>query len=420
MVLVIHRRAGKTTAALNHLQRDALQIPNSRWAYIAPTYKQAKFIAWDLIKQYSRIIPKIDYNEAELTVKYPNRAKLTLYGADYPDSLRGLGFWGVVFDEYSQQPSNIFTEIIRPTLADKKGYAIWIGTPKGKNEFYRLYQEGRNNPDWFSLLLTVDDTGVISKEELADAKNIMGSDEFLQEWYCSFEASIKGAYYAEEIAEARQKKRISKVPYDKALKVHTVWDLGVGDATSIGFWQRVGKELRLIDYYESTDKGLDHYIAYLQRKPYIYGSHFAPHDIQVREFSTGKSRLEIAKGLGINFEIVANLAVDEGINAVRLMFNHLWIDENRCQIFLDYLSQYHKEWEEKRGAFRNKPYHDFTSHAADMLRYTALSEHKMTNEEQNVYIQPPYQPASDYEGGDRQIQTSPYSPADIIKTLKGL
>jgi len=379
-VIIAHRRSGKTTASLNHLQKTALEVKGTKLAYIAPTYKMAKNIAWDIIKQYSKICPGIEYNESELSVKYANGSKLTLYGSDYPDSLRGMGFWGVVFDEYSQQPSNIFTEIIRPALADHSGYAIWIGTPKGKNDFYRLYEQAKRDSDWYSTLLTVEDTNILPEEELIDAKKSMSSDEYNQEFNCSFEANIKGAYYAEEINKARLDKRIRIVSYEQKIPVHTVWDLGIGDATSIGFWQKVANEIHLIDYYESSDKGLPHYISYLQRKEYVYGKHFAPHDIEVRELSSGKSRKEIAQGLGINFEVVPNLSVDDGINACRMMWNRLWIDEGKCQVFLDYISQYRKEWDDRHGMFKTKPLHDFTSHAGDMLRYTALVENLMSND----------------------------------------
>jgi hypothetical protein len=181
-VLVIHRRAGKTTAAINHLQRDALRNAGSFYAYVAPTYKQAKLIAWDLLKQYSRVIPGIDYNESELTVKYPNGSKIRLFGADNPDSLRGIGLWGVVFDEYSQQPSNIFSEIIRPALADHADYAIWIGTPKGRNDFYRLYLAAQDDPAWYARLLSVHETGILSAEELQDARKVMTEEEYNQEF----------------------------------------------------------------------------------------------------------------------------------------------------------------------------------------------------------------------------------------------
>jgi len=381
IVVVAHRRAGKTTMALNHLQRDALKIKNSRWAYISPTYKQSKFIAWDLIKQYAKVIPGVIFNESELTVKYPNGSKLTLYGADYPDSLRGMGFWGVIFDEYSQQPSNIFSEIIRPALSDHKGYAIWIGTPKGKNEFYRLYQQGLKDDNWLTILLTVKDTGLISEEELNEAKKVMTEDEFNQEFNCSFEASIKGAYYSKEINTARIENRITNVPYDQALKVHTVWDLGKGQNMAIGFYQKTGKEIRMIDYWEgSNDDGLPQAIKYVLGKDYIYGKHFAPHDIKSVDISTGKTRIDTAKSLGINFDVVEEIGVDNGISRGKMMFRRLWIDQTKCAFFLDAISQYHQEWDDKRGCFKNVPYHDWTSHAADQYRYASIVEDKMSNE----------------------------------------
>ena len=242
IALVLHRRAGKTTAVLNHLQRDALLTPNSRFAFLAPTYKQAKNIAWDLLKYYARPIPGVEFNEAELTVKYPNGARLTLYGVDNPDSLTGNALWGVGFDEYSQQPSNVFSEIIRPALGDHEGYAIWIGTPKGKNELYNLYEYSKTDPDWFSLLLTAEDTKIIPKAELEDARKTMTDDEYQQKFMCSFEAAIKGAYYAKVLEQARKDKRITDVPHEAILRVHTWWDLGVGDSTVIGFFQTYGPE----------------------------------------------------------------------------------------------------------------------------------------------------------------------------------
>ena len=372
-VIVAHRRSGKTTATLNHLQRDALLNKNSRYAYISPTYKQSKNIAWDIAKYYAKDIPLVKFNEAELRIDYPNGGRITLYGADNPDSLRGLGLWGVIFDEYSQQPSNIFTEIIRPALADHKGYAIWIGTPKGKNEFWKLYELAKQDSDWMSVHLTVDDTSLISEKELADARKIMSEDEYQQEWHCSFEAAIKGAFYVDEIKKAREEKRITAVPYELGFPVDTWWDLGMADSTTIGFFQFISNQWRIVDYYENSGEGLEHYINYLQNKKYIYGAHYAPHDIEVRELGSGQSRLETAKKFGINFQIVPNLPIMDGINAVRRKFGTLWIDEQKCAYFLNALSLYRKEWDEKRGEFKPRPLHDWTSHGADMLRYWAVT-----------------------------------------------
>ncbi len=385
-VCVIHRRAGKTVAALNHLQRDALQTPKSNYAYIAPTYKQAKMIAWDMIKEYSRVIPNVQYHESELTVTYPNGSKIRLLGADNPDSLRGISLWGVVFDEYSQQPSNIFPEIVRPALADNKGYAIWIGTPKGHNSFYDLYNHSTKTDNWFGLLLTVEDTGVIDLEELDDAKQIMTNDEFAQEWYCSFEAAIRGAYYSDQMEKIRAEKRITNVPYEPSLPVDTFWDLGVGDANSIVFVQRSGMENRVIDYYENSGEGLEHYVKTLQNKPYTYGSHYAPHDIRVKELGTGLTRLEQAQALGINFQITPNIKIEDGINATRAILNTCWFDQEKTARLTEALSQYHKEWDPKRGVFRNNPYHDWSSHPADAFRYFAVNSRRLTSDEESLEL----------------------------------
>ena len=394
IVAVLHRRAGKTTSAINHLQRSALTIPKSNWAYIAPTYKQAKRIAWKILKNASSTVPGVKYNESELKVVYPNGSELSLYGADNPDSLRGLALWGVVFDEYSQQNPEIFSEIITKCLADHLGYAIFIGTFKGKNHFYRLYEQARKDSAWTAIFRTIDDsfeneTGEVIenlKVALEDDKRLveqglMTQEEFDQEWYCSAEASVKGAYYAKELAEARKSKRITSVPYDKEVPVHTVWDLGVGPALGVGFYQAIGRERHLIDFWKGKEsQGISDAVKALREKEYIYGKHFAPHDARGTEISTGKTRVEYAESFGIKFEIVKKIPVDDGINSGRLFFQRLWVDEGKCQFFIDSISQYRQEWDENRGMFLEKPYHDWTSHAADIHRYASIVSEEMSNE----------------------------------------
>jgi phage terminase large subunit len=399
IVIVAHRRSGKTVATLNHLQRDALRTANARFAYIAPFYKQAKNIAWDLLKHYARPIPGVQFNESELSVKYPNGSKLQLYGADNPDSLRGIALWGVAFDEYSQQPSNIFTEIIRPSLADHAGYAIWIGTPKGKNELYRLYEYGKTDDKWLSMLLTADDTKLIAPSELEDAKKLMSEDEYAQEFMCSFEAAVKGAYYAEELNKARKDGRIKVVPYEPKLKTHIVCDLGVGQAFAAGFYQRSGNELRMIDYWEgSNTDGIPQAVKAFQNKPYVYGKLFLPHDAEANSIDTGKTRVQTFKELwpNIDIEIVPKLSVDDGIHKAKLTFAHQWFDEKNTQVFLDYLAQYRQEWDDERGMFKEKPLHDFTSHAGDVERYASVIEEKMTNDDFKPYKQPEWESDSKY------------------------
>lgn len=395
IVLVLHRRAGKTTAILNHLQRDAVRIPKSQYAFIAPTYKQAKRIAWEILKDIARVIPGTDPNEAELAMKYPNGSKIFLAGSENVDALRGIPLWGGGQDESSQQPPNLFTEVISKCLADHLGYWIWAGTPKGKNSFYKTYQVALSNPDQYTVVFrTIDDSlrdehgetidnlgNALNDDRRLVAVGEMTQEEFDQEWYCSFEAAIKGAYYAKQISQARKDGRIKLVPYDTAIPVHTITDLGIGKNLAVGFYQKVGAELHMIDFWEGDNKdGLPEMAKMLQAKPYVYGKHFAPHDIKAVEQGTGKTKIETAKALGIEFNVVKNIGVDNGINAGRLMFSHLYVDEVKCAYWLDAISQYHQEWDEQRGMFIEKPYHDWTSHAADIHRYAAVVEDEMSNE----------------------------------------
>ena len=407
IVLVVHRRAGKSTAVINHLQRDALAIAMSHYAFIAPTYKQVKRVAWDMAKYYARKIPGIEFNEVDLKVRYPNGSTLTFYGADNPDALRGIGLWGVAFDEYSQQPSNIFTEIIRPALADHQGYAIWIGTPKGRNEFCRLYEEGLTKENWHSVKLTVDDTHLISQEELVDAARNMSRDEYQQEWYCNFDAAIKGAVFASEISAMREDGRVGIVPYDKALKVYTALDRGVGENLIVGFFQRAFGQLKLIDVWQgSGNDGLPEVLSMMQKKPYIYGRHFGPHDIEGTDSSTGKTWRATAAELGFAYDVVPKMDVDKRIAIAQLALTHTWVDKEKCAGWLDAVSQYHYEWDERMGMFKEKPAHDWTSHWADMYCYAAVVEEMMDNEAEKQFRNidgaergDPYEKASSVMGG---------------------
>lgn len=413
MVLVLHRRAGKTVAVVNHLQRDALKIPGSKYAYIAPTYKQAKLIAWEIFKKYSACVPGVEYNESELSIKYPNGSKIYLFGSENVDALRGISLWGGCQDESSQQPSNLFSEVISKCLADHLGYWIWLGTPKGKNQFFKTYTNARGSEDHMAILRTIDDTlrdevgetvtnlgHALEDDRKLVALGEMTQEEFDQEWYCSFEAAIKGAYYARELAQARRDGRIKIVPYDPMLPVFDVWDLGVGQKLAIGLYQRFGSELRMIDYWEgSNNDGIPQAIKALKEKPYIYGKHFAPHDIRHTDVGTGKTRLETAEALQWKFEVVPSMKVDDGINAGKLFFSRLWIDEQRCAHWLDAMAQYRQEWDESKGMFKEKPEHDWTSHPADVHRYAALVEKEMINEKPitTAPVQP-WEPSSEYEG----------------------
>jgi len=381
-VIVAHRRFGKTVAAINDLIKDALTIPrkNVRVAYIAPYYRQAKAIAWDYLLEYTKDIQGSVANASELRVDFPNGARIRLFGADNYDAMRGLYFDSVVLDEPSDFPANAWPAVIRPSLSDRKGRATFIGTPKGKNEFWDIYNNAQNDPNWFSCMYRADETNILDEEELAEAKRTMGEDRYEQEFLCSFEAAIQGAYYAQEMKTAKAENRIVNVPYDTAVGVITAWDLGIGDSTAIWFAQYVGQEIRLIDFYENSGVGLDHYAKILSEKGYHYEQHILPHDVQVKELGTGKSRMETLNSLGIReIEIAPKLNVDDGIQAARSMLNRCWFDEDKCERGIEALLQYRREFDERLKTWRGRPLHDWTSHGADAWRYLAVGKQTQTN-----------------------------------------
>ena len=262
----------------------------------------------------------------------------------------------------------------RARHSDRKGGAIFIGTPKGHNNFFALYQHAQSEPDWQAVLYRASQTGIVDAAELESARKTMTDAEYAQEYECSWQAAIRGAYYGNLIADAEDSGRISRVPYDNTVKVETWWDLVVGDSTVVIFAQRVGMETRVIDHYEMTGEGLPHYAKVLQEKGYIYSRHIAPHDIQVRELGSGKSRLEIARDLGINFDIAPKQSIEDGIQAVRAMLPKCWFDKDKTTRLVDALRQYRADYDDKLQVFRPRPLHDWTSHSADAMRYGAVTK----------------------------------------------
>ena len=373
-VVVCHRRFGKTVMAINHLLRDAILCskPNPRYAYIAPTYRQAKAVAWDYLKQFAGAVPMVRFHETELRADLPNGARIQLLGAENPDSLRGIYLDGAVLDEMADMPESLFPEIIRPALSDRKGWALFIGTPRGHNAFYELYAAAEGQGDWHTASYRASETGILDAEELEAARSMMTADQFDQEYECSWVANVPGAVFGKEMQEAHEKGRISSVPYDPTCKVDTWWDLGVGDSTAIWFTQSVGRAVHVIDYYENRGEGLPHYAKVLQDRDYLYGTHNAPHDIEVRELGSGKSRRETAWDLGINFRVVPKLPLEDGIHAAQMLIPRCWFDAELTKAGLEALRQYHRAYNERLRSFRNTPVHDWSSHAADAFRYLAV------------------------------------------------
>jgi phage terminase large subunit len=361
-------------AACNDLIARALATKkeNARFGYLAPYRGQAKSISWDYLKRYSRpLAPKV--SETELSLRLPNGAEIRVFGADNPDALRGLYFDGVCLDEPADIRPSVWGEILRPALADRKGWAVFLGTPKGHNAFYDIHEQAEASPEWYSAVLKASETGLIPEAELEDARKMMTADQFEQEFSCSFSAAIQGAIFAKELQAARDAGRIGRVPYDPALPVHTAFDLGVGDSTAIWFIQLLGQEARLIDYFEASGEGLPFYAKILQERGYVYGRHIAPHDIAVRELGSGRSRIEVAASLGIKFEIAPSVPLEDGIHAARLWLARCWIDETKCKAGLEALQHYRWDFNDRLGEFKSRPIHDFASHGSDAFRYAALA-----------------------------------------------
>lgn len=376
--IVAHRRAGKTVACINDLQDGALRCENvrPRFAYLSPYFKQSKAVAWDYLRAAMSPLRLMgaDINETELRVDYPNGGQVRLYGADNADALRGIYLDGVVLDEFGDMDPRVWPEVIRPALADRKGWAVFIGTPKGRNSFYNIYERSKTEAGWFSLMLRASETGLIPGDELALARRDLSEDQYAQEFECSFDAAIVGAYYGKLMAQAERDKRIVGVPHEPSAQVYTAWDLGIRDATAIWFAQVVGREIRILDYYEASGVDLGHYVREIMQRPYVYAGHIVPHDAQAKELGTGKSRLEILEGLGLKGLTVAPMhRVEDGINAVRVFIPRCWFDAAKCARGIDALKLYRSEYDEKLQALKPRPVHDWASHAADAFRYLAMT-----------------------------------------------
>ena len=371
-VVVAHRRMGKTVSAINHLIKAAVQCekPNPRFAYIAPTYGQAKRIAWDYLLEFTRPLGAVP-NIAELRVDFWGR-RISLYGSDNPDSLRGQFFDGVCIDEVGDQNPKIWNEIIRPALSDRLGWALFIGTPKGRNHFSELRDRAEKEPGWKLLEFRADQTGIIPEEELWAARKEMGENKYAQEFLCSFNSAIEGSYYGSIINELEEKGRITTIDRDDICRSFVAWDLGISDSTSLWVGQLAGKEVRLLDYHEAHGVGLDYYVRWLRENNYQEFEQFLPHDVEVRELGTGKSRKEVLMEAGLDIRVAPRLSVADGIQAVRRLLPRCWFDKD-TKAGLDALRNYRREFNEKQNVYYDKPLHDWASHGADAFRYLAIT-----------------------------------------------
>lgn len=351
----------------------------ARGGYIAPLYSQAKAVAWDYLKYYTKDIPGVRTYENELRADLPTGGRVQLFGADNPDSLRGSYFDEVVLDEYAQMRPKLWPEVIRPMLADRQGGATFIGTPMGRNEFWELWQKGRKTPDkWFAFMLKASESGILDAQELLDAQLEMSKDQYAQEFECSFDAAVVGAYYAQLITQAEKDGRVKPVPWEPTLPVHTAWDLGRRNALVIWFFQIYAREVRIIDYYEMTGASLTACAAeVLERKQrgWAFGEHILPHDAKVVELTRedGKSRKEILRALGIHGKVLDADNVSDGIEAVRVLLPRCYFDSGPAVARgIAHLREYKQGYDERLKVLRPAPVHDIHSDAADSFRTLAM------------------------------------------------
>lgn len=351
--------------------------------YFFPHFSQGRKILWDGVNKdgfkFLNYIPKDlidgDPNSTEMKIRLKNGSIIQIIGTNNIDSIVGTNPCGCVFSEYPLQDPKAW-QLIRPILVENGGWAIFNFTPRGKNFAYDMYQMAERNSEWFCQLLTVLDTQIVSEKDIQAERDAGMPEDFIQqEFYCSFTLGVEGAYYAKYLQEARDEDRIGSVPWQKQSKVFTAWDIGFGDATSIIFYQIIGGSVHIIDFYENQGEGLPHYAGILSSKPYLYGDHFAPHDIDAHHISTGLSTKEVGSSLGVNFTTLPTLRlrIEDGIEALRGVFPRLYIDEVRCKHLIKCLENYRKKFDERMSVYQERPLHDWTSHASDCARYMALA-----------------------------------------------
>jgi len=397
-----HRRAWKDITLFNLLIKKSYE---NIWIYyyFLPTYTQAKKVIWDWITigwmKFLDYIPKSiieKKNATEMKIKLINWSLIQLIGTDSFDSIRGTNPIWCIFSEYAYQNPQAY-EVIKPILKVNKWFAIFNSTPNWMNHAFDLWNMALNNDKWYTEKLTVNETLIVTKEEIQEeVQEWMDKDLIQQEYYCSFEWAVKWSYYWDQLKQAREENRICKIPYEPTLDVFTYWDLWVNDTNSIWFAQYVGKEIRLIDYYENNNHWVEHYLQIIKEKNYNYWWHYFPHDIEVREYTTWRTRKDTILEMWINEHMVHTvdkINIADWIQSVRRMFNRCWFDNEKCFQWLRCLQDYHKEYDEKKKVYRNKPAHNWSSNWSDAFRYLAVSpNHDEWINDNYVYEEPNLDP----------------------------
>jgi len=389
-LMVCHRRAGKTVSCVNELIIRALltKKKKAKYAYVGPFRQQAKEVAWEYLKDGSEGIRKGPPRESDLRIRLHNDATITIYGADNPDSLRGLYFDGIILDEYGDMRPTLWGEVILPTLLDRRGWACFIGTPKGKNHFYKMYQRAIVEDNWFSLILKASESGLISDEDLLEARAEMTEDQYQQEMECSFEAAVPGTYYANVIAKMDGTPNMGKFAYNPDLEVYAAADLGFSDSTAFWFWQVDEQGPVIIDYEEHDGQPLSFYFDMLQGKGYEYDSIWLPHDAKAANLQTGRSTIEQFLENGFPCKMVPKLKIQHGVDAARKILPMCRFDEERCYKGIEALRAYRRKFNEKTQQYSDSPLHDWASNGADAFRYFSLVTTEELQIEQIAEVKP--------------------------------
>jgi len=382
IMAIMPRRAGKDLLCWNLMIRAAIKRVGN-YFYCLPTFSQARGVIWDSITndglRFVDFIPKeiiTKVNSQEMKITLINGSIISLVGSDtYDTSIVGKNPCMIVFSEYALADENAYKVAALPILRANDGVVIIISTPRGKNHLWELFQIASNSEDWFCQKLTLDDTQHIDRSEIRkeiDSGEI-SEDLANQEYFCSFEMGQEGSYYAKYLDRIKLRGQIGEVPWEPYHKVHTAWDLGIKDPTCIIFFQVIGEVVRIIDYYEQSDRAMDHFARVVLDKPYVYGKHFPPHDIMARESNRGLTKREMYKELGVYFQDPVQIDIEDGIELVRRTLSKVWIDKKNCATLVKALENYREEFDSKRKVYRGRPLHDWSSHAADAMRYLACA-----------------------------------------------
>lgn len=382
-VLLCHRRAGKTVAAVNELVIRALYTKkkNARFGYIAPFRQQAKQIAWMYLRDATEGIA-LEVRESDLSVEFPNGAKITLYGSDNPDAMRGIYFDGVIVDEFADCRPSLWTEVILPTLADRKGWAVLMGTVKGaRNQLYVFYKKATQNDKWFDLELRADTSGIIDEEELAHLRDTMSEAQYNQEFLCDPNAALLGTFYTTLINKIDKEGHINdKVKWDPEFPVTVAADLGRKDSTVFVFFQERPDGIAFIDCESAYGTGLEYYFEMLDNKPYEYDTIWLPHDAKAMTLATNKSTadqfMDHYRDTDVKLDIVPRLSVQDGIEATRLILPYSWFNSAKCDVLIDAARTYRRSFNELTQAFMDTPLHSWESDFCDALRYAATVANK--------------------------------------------